>query len=104
MTDLLTPRAECFVKYPFQGCCVVRLFQHQTRSCRFAVSSDENDGSTTGSYHIRHGVHALAPEIDVAKGHIEVRSSRYLQSVDELVSRTSDHAAKIEQHSLQVER
>jgi len=57
----------------------------------------------SGSYRIRRGVHALATEVDVEKG-IEVRSSRYLQSIVELISRTRYHAAKIDEHSLQVER
>jgi hypothetical protein len=101
---VLTPSTQGFVKYPFQGRRVVRFFQHQTRSSRFAISGDENDGSAAGSYRFRHGVHALATEIDVEKGHIEVRGSCYLQSVIEFVSRTSDHAAQIQEHSLQVER
>jgi hypothetical protein len=37
-------------------------------------------------YRFRHGVHALAAEVDVEKGHIEVRGSCYLQSVVEFIS------------------
>src|SRR5215467_455923 len=102
--SLLTPCIRGFVKHAFQSCGVVWLFQHQTRSRGFAISGNENDGNAAGSYRLRHGVYALAADIDVEKGHIEVRSSCHVQSVIEFISRTGDHAAKIAELSLQVER
>ena len=88
---LTQARTQGFVKHPFQICRIIRLFQHQTRCCRSAISCDENDGSAASAYRFGHGVHALAAVIDVEKCHIELRSSRYLQSVVESSSRPGDH-------------
>src|SRR5262245_60763278 len=101
---LVTPRAQRFAEHSFQSCGVVGLFQYQTRSRGSAISTDEEDGNAAGSYRFRHGVYALAADIDVEKGHIEVGSSGHVQSIIEFISRACEYTAQIAEPSLQAER
>src|SRR5712672_3760124 len=53
---VLTPSTQGFVKHPFQSRRVVRFFQHQTRSSRFAISGDPRLPTAVGLLCVAGGI------------------------------------------------